>query len=401
MNAFSNPQMIAEKALLRLENNLVIAGLINREYDGQFNATGTKKGVSINIRVPAQYEGREGQEAQIEGITDPTVPLKIDTQYGVDLGYSSQQEALNLEDYDEQVLDPATSRIAHYVDSKIFEAAYLDVPNHVGTPGTNPNSIDTYIDAGTVLNDNAVPGPGLRRVVINPRMEGAVIKGEKNRFNKQSSVGGMLTTGHLGHEVGFDFYMAQGVKSHTIGNYAGTPVTNALTAQVGTSLVTDGWTGSTGLKRGDVFTIAGVVALNKETKDSTGQLRQFVVSADCNPSGGNMTISFLPEIVTAGAYRNCTNGAADNQTITLFGAANQRAAQGLAFHRDFMTMAMVDLYVPKGVDMAGRANSKKRNLSIRFVRFWDGRSDQIITRLDILFGLKVLRPEMAVRVSGA
>jgi hypothetical protein len=81
---------------------------------------------------------------------------------------------------------------------------------------------------------------------------------------------------------------------------------------------------------------------------------QFVVTADCNPSAGDMTITFEPEIVTAGAYQNVSNAAANNKAITVFGAASTSTAQGLAFHKDFMTLAMVDLYVPKGVDLAGR-----------------------------------------------
>jgi len=401
MNAFSNPSMIADKALMRLENNMVIGGLINRQYDDQFSRTGTKKGVTINIRKPAHYIGREGAEAQVEGITDPLVPLTIDIQYGVDLGYSSAQEALNLESYDEQVIQPAVSRIAHFWDSKIFEKAYRDVANHVGALGTDPNSIDTYIDAGTKLTNNAVPVGDLRRCVISPKQEGALIKGEKSRFNGREELTRMMRTGTMGHEVGFDFYAAQGVKRHTVGSYAGVPLTNAAVAQSGTSLITDGWTGTTGLKRGDIFTIADVFEVNIETKESTGDLRQFVVTADVNPAAGAMTIAFEPELVPNGPYQNVTNAAADGKSLTIFAAAAATGVQGLAFHRDFCTLAMVDLYVPKGVDLAGRSSSKKRNLSIRFVRFYDGRTDQLITRLDTLGGIKVLRPEMATRIGGS
>jgi len=393
--------MIAERALMRLENNLVIAGLINHQYNDQFSRTGTKKGRTIDIRIPPHYIGGEGQELTVESPSDPTVPLTIDTQLHVGLGYSSEQEALNLEDYDEQVIRPAVSRIAHKVDMKIYEAATTSVPNHVGTLGTDPNSIDTYIDAGVKLTNNAVPGrDDLWRMVISPSMEGSVIKGEKSRFNDRGTLSQMMKTGMMGHEVGFDFYAAQGVKRHTVGAYAGTPLTNAATAQSGTSLITDGWTGSTGLKKGDIFTIGDVYEVNIETKESTGELRQFVVTADVNPSGGNMTISFLPELVPAGAYQNVTNAAADGKAITVFGAASGTGSQGLGFHRDFATIVFVDLYIPKNADLAGRAQSKKRGFAIRFVRFWDGYKDQLVTRLDVLFGVKVLRPEMAVRVSG-
>jgi hypothetical protein len=401
-NAFSNPTLIAKESLRRLENNMVMAGLINRQYDPQFNGTGTKPGVTINIRKPARYIGREGQAAQVEGITDPLTSLTIDTQFGVDLGYSSQEEALNLESYSEQVIEPATARIAQYMDSALMQAGYREVANHVGTPGVTPNSIDTYIDAGVKLNDNAVPQGRLRRCVLNPTQEGSLIKGEKSRFSPATDISEMLRAGRMGHAVGFDFYMSQSVKSHTIGALGGTPLVNGA-SQTGASLITDGWTASaaTRLKRGDIFTIADVYAVNPETRESTGQLQQFVVTADGASDGsGNMTISIFPEITLAGAYQTVTVLPANNAALTIYGAASTATPQALAFHRDFMTLAMVDLYIPKGVDMAGRANSKKRNISIRFVRFWDGMNDRLVTRLDVLFGIKVLRPEMACRISG-
>jgi hypothetical protein len=197
MNAFANPNLIATRALRRLENNLVMGGLINREYDDQFNTNGVKPGVTINIRKPARYLGREGARLQKEGMSAPTVPLTIDTQFGVDMGYSSQQEALNLDSYDEQVIEPAVSRIAQYIDSKIMEKAYRDVYNHTGTPGTVPASLDVFIDAGVILNDNAVPETQ-RRAVINPRTEGSVVKAERLRFNPNKEASEMFRTGSMG-----------------------------------------------------------------------------------------------------------------------------------------------------------------------------------------------------------
>jgi hypothetical protein len=152
--------------------------------------------------------------------------LTIDTQFGVDLGYSSQQEALNLESYDEQVLEPATSRIAHYIDTKLFQAAYYGVANHVGTPGTDPNSIDTYIDAGVVLDDNAVP-TSQRRVVHDAVDAGRGHQGGEDAVQPQADQAKCSARARWAPSSGFDFYMAQGIKRHTIGAYAGTPLTNA------------------------------------------------------------------------------------------------------------------------------------------------------------------------------
>jgi hypothetical protein len=153
------------------------------------------------------------------------------------------------------------------------------------------------------------------------------------------------------------------------------------------------------LKRGDIFTLAGVNRMNPGSYEDTGQVQQFVITADVDSAAGAATISFQPEIIVSGPYQTVSAVPADDALLTVFGALSTATAQNLVFHKDFATLAMVDLYVPKGVDMAGKAASKKRNLSIRFIRFYDGIEDELITRLDVLFGVKVLRPEMAARVS--
>jgi len=394
MNAFANPNLIAKEALRRLENNLVMAGLINRQYDEQFNGSGAKPGVTINIRKPPRYMGRTGAKAQIEGMSQPLVPLTIDQQFGLDLGYSSQQEALNLDSYSEQVIEPATAQIAQMVDSYLMGLAYQDVFNHVGTPGTVPNSLDVFIDAGVKLNNNAVP-TSQRRAVVDALTEGGLVKGERVRFNPNKETSEMFRTGSFGAAAGFDFYMSQSVKKHQVGAYGGAPVINGA-GQLGKQLVISGLTGV--INKGDVFTIAGVNSVNPNTREDTGELQQFVATATTANNG--TSISFEPEIITAGPYQTVTNTPGNGQAITVFATASTKPAQSLAFHKDFMTLACVDLYVPKGVDLAGRAQSKKRNLSIRFIRYYDGKEDQLVTRLDILCGGKVLRPEMACRVSG-
>ena len=405
-NIFETPQLIANEALRRLENNLIFAKLINRQFDDSFGKTngGQPSGVTINVRKPARYIGRTGQEIQPEGVADRLVPITINTQFGVDLEYTSKEEALDLWNFGEQVLEPAVATIGNKIDFDGLQTAHLDVPNYVGTPAVVPTDLGTYIDAGVLLSNEGVPRGSMRNAVLSPQMEGTLINNLKTLFNAQDKITQQFNSAEMGRAVGLNFHMDQNVATHTIGALGGTPLVNGA-SQLGSSLITDGWTSAAAvrLKRGDIITIADVKAVNPMSRQSTGALRQFVVTADASSDGsGNMTIPIFPAITVSGAYQTVDSLPADGAAILTFGAVsstqNKQTPQGLAFHKDFITLAMVDLMIPRGVHMAKRATSAKLNLGIRVIQFYDGRFDKMITRLDVLYGWKVLRPEMAVRI---
>lgn len=178
-----------------------------------------------------------------------------------------------------------------------------------------------------------------------------------------------------------------------------------MPAEGAVTLVTDGWTAAAAprLKKGDVFTIANVNAVNPLTKQSTGLLRQFVVTADVSSDGsGNATIGIYPAIYSSasGALQNVSALPADNAAITVLGAANTVTPAQIVAHQDAFTLACVDMPLPKGMDMAARASSKQAGLSIRFVRGFDITNDRFISRLDIVYGFAALYPEWSCRVQG-
>lgn len=405
-NLFETPQLIANEALRRLENNLIFAKLVNRQFDDSFGKTngGQPSGVTINVRKPHRYVGRTGQQVQPEGVQDRLVPITINTQFGVDLEYTSKEEALDLWNFGEQVLEPAVATIANKIDYDGLQLAHLEVPNYVGTPAVVPTDLGTYIDAGVLLTNEAVPRGSMRNAVLSAQMEGTLVNNLKTLFNSPEKVSAQYNSAEMGRAVGLNFHMDQNVATHTIGALGGTPLVNGAN-QTGSSLITDGWTNAAAvrLKRGDIITIADVKSVNPMSRQSTGVLRQFVVTADASSdASGNMTIPIFPPITPSGAYQTVDSLPADDAAILTFGAVsthqNKQTVQGLAFHKDFITLAMVDLMIPRGVHMAKRASSQKLNIGIRVIQFYDGTYDKMITRLDVLYGWKVLRPEMAVRI---
>jgi hypothetical protein len=195
--------------------------------------------------------------------------------------------------------------------------------------------------------------------------------------------------------TGFDFIMDQSVNSLTAGARNTAYLLNGVPANGASTLIVD--TGANAMVAGDQFTIASRFEVNPDTKQSTGQLKVFTVAAAYVGGAGTITVS--QPIYSSGPYQNVSAALADNDAMTFIGTASTGYARNLAFHRDAVVLATADLELPKGVDMSYRANMD--GLSLRFVRQYDATTDNFLARFDILYGIKVVRPEWGVVVYGA
>lgn len=391
---------ITREALRVLENNLTFAKGCNRDYETKFGVDGAKVGDTVNVRKPPRYVGRTGANMVIEDATETSVPVQLNKQFGVDISFSSTDLALSIDDFSKRFLSPAVSRIANEIDYDGL-SLYKDVANSVGTPGTIPNAFLTYLQASQKLDEESTPMDDERSVVVNPAMQVTIVDALKALFNDSSELKKQYRRGRMGTAAGLDWAMDQNVNTHTVGALGGSPLVNGA-SQTGASLITDGWTGAvaTRLKRGDVFTIANVLAVNPVSGQSTGSLRQFVVTSDAASDGsGNMTISISPSIIATGAFKTVNALPADNAALTVVGAANTATPQGLCYHRDAFTLACADLPLPNGTDMASRVSDKQLGISIRLIRQYSIATDQFPCRMDVLYGWKTVRPERACRIA--
>lgn len=401
-NTLLTISMITRESLRVLENNLTFAKGVNRQFDDKFGVSGAKIGDTLNIRKPARYVGRSGRTLATEDITETSVALQLDTQYGVDISFTSKDLALSIDEFSDRYLKPAMATVANKIDRDGL-ALYKDIYNSVGTPGTTPTTLRTYLQAGAKLDFEACPRDSLRSVVIDPNAQVEIVDALKGLFQSSTEIKNQYESGNMGLAAGFKWSMDQNVQTHTIGLLGGTPLTNGVPASGATTLVTDGWTASVAnrLKKGDVFTIANVYAVNPQSRQSTGQLRQFTVTSDVSSDGsGNATIAISPAIVLTGPTQNVSALPADNAALTVFGAGSALATANLAYHRDAFVLACADLPLPGGVDMASRVSDKQLGLSARMVRAYDINSDVMATRLDVLYGWKTVYPEFACRIMG-
>lgn len=401
-NSLLTISMITKEALRILENNLTFAKGVNRQYDSYYAQSGAKIGDTLNIRKPARYVGRTGTALAVEDHTETSVPLALDTQFGVDVSFTSKEMTLSIDEFSDRILKPAMATVANKVDRDGL-ALYSSVFNAVGTPGTVPTSLKTYLQAGAKMDYEAAPRDGMRSLVIDPNAQVEIVDALKGLFQSSEQIKNQYEKGNMGLAGGFKWSMDQNIVSHVVGPLGGTPAMNGATLSGATQIVTDGWTAAAAarLKKGDVFTIANVYAVNPQNRQSTGQLRQFVVTADVSSDGsGNATIPISPAIISSGAFQTVNALPADNALLTVLGVANTISPTHLAYHRDAFVLGCADLMLPEGVDKAARISDPQLGLSVRMVRQYDINTDKFPCRLDILYGWKTLYPELACRIQG-
>ncbi len=408
-NSVLTTSIIAAEAIDVLNNNLVTAGLVYRAYEDEFDkkVNGYKPGSTITIRKPAQFTIRSGAVASSQDVTEGSTTLVVNNQRGVDFEFTSTELTLSIGELSERVIKPAMIRLANEVDSSIQDL-YKNVWNWVGTPGQTVNSYSDFTVGPQRLDEMAVPTDE-RCSTLAPADWWAMSSSLANLTAQSTTAETALRKARLGMLGNVDTYMTQNVKTHTVGLKGGTPLVNggsqnttyALSMTTNTqSLITDGWTNSVvAMEAGDVFTIAGVYAVNPVTKATLPYLQQFVNTTQATANGsGQVTLTISPAIIASGAYQNVSAAPADNAALTVLGTASTGYVQNMVFHKNAFALAMVPMEVPQGAVNVSRKSMN--GLNVRVVPFYDGTNDISKWRLDILYGVKAINPAYAVRLSG-
>jgi hypothetical protein len=396
-NTLLTSDLITNKALSALENELVFSKTVSRPIDDLVEKA---EGDDYRIRLPDRGTYRSGATFAADDITESSVTVTLG-QGGADCNFTTKELTLDIKEFDTRVLRPRIITIANEIDRQGL-ALYSGIANQVGTPGTSPNAASFMLDGGVVLDDNSVPRDGKRNAVLSPKHNASMVGGINGLFNPQAKISDQFTKGMMGKDtLGFDMYMSQNTPSHTVGVLGGTPLMNGATLTGATTLATDGWTAAAlaRVKVGDVFTIANVYAINPITAINTGRLQQFTATAiGSSDAGGAMTIAISPTITSTGKFANVSALPADNAALTFTGTASTAYSTSMLYHSDAFAFAMAELYLPSGVDMSSRKSYN--GFSIRMTRAYDVNNDKLPCRLDVLFGWATARKEWACRLIG-
>ena len=390
-----------------LKNSIRVLPNITNAWEDRFGEAGHKIGDSLQIRKPQRYIGTDGASYNPEGLQDTSTPLVIDQWSGVHLGFDSREKKLSLDDFSRRYIRPAVIALGNKLERGVCVAMANGIAQAVGTPGTVPNTVDTYIAAKQKLEEAGAPEDGEFCAVITPAAKASIVSAVKGLFNPGPQIGKSFKTGEITDEFyGFDgLYMDQNIVTHQVGPLGGSPQvhgagqTAAGGDNAGMNLITNGWTAAIGLRlnQGDRFTIAGVYAVNPQNRQSTGSLKIFVVAAPVSSDGsGNATIPIFPAI-TPGVdqYQNVDSAPVDTAAITVLGAPNTLTPQMLAFHKTAFGFVSVPMDVPDGVDMAYSEFDEETGIHLRFVRQYQAApTDLWASRLEVIWGVSPLYREM-------
>ena len=402
-NSILTIDMITRKSLEIFENNLVITRNVNRQYDDSFAVEGAKIGSTLRIRLPDRALVTDGAALQVQDDNEQYTTLTVSSQKHIGVNFTSAELTMQLDDFAERVLKPRISQLASSVDADVANS-YKSIYSSVGTPGTTPSTSLVLLQGQQKLNEYAaVMNP--RYATVNPAANAGLVEGMKGLFNPTDTVSRQFRNGMMGMGVlGFEeVNMSQSIKQHTTGTRSTSDtilVNGTITTEGQSTISIDGGTGSATVTVGDVFTVANVYAVNPQTRESTGSLQQFTVTAANTASGGAWTnIAVSPAMYTPNNALATINAfPQDGAAITFVGAASTQYAQNLVYHKDAITFATADLLLPQGVDMASR--QVHNGISLRVVRQYDINNDRLPCRIDVLYGFSAVRPQMAARIWG-
>jgi hypothetical protein len=413
---------ITNEALMVLENELTFTSEVDRNYDDQFAVVGAKIGATVNVRRPGRFIGTTGPALNVEDLNETSVPVTLSTQFHVDTQFTTQDLALSLDMFSDRILKPAVAAIANKIDFDGTTTAALNTANIVGTAGTPPTGLYTYLSAQAYLDSEGAPRDGRRSCIVEPFTSATIVDSLKGLFVPNDKIGMQYEKGLMGRDSGgMNWKLDQNIVSQTFGNFTSSTVTASVATTTATGFLTSGWasqstitltaanTGTINLNAGDTFQIAGVYAVNPQNRQAygTNKLRSFVVkSAVSVASGSSVSVTVSPAVISGGQFQNVSIPTTSATAAVTFFASQYNASgngvvspQNIVMHRNAFTMAMADLELPEGVHFAGRASDKEIGLSMRVVRQYTINNDSIPTRVDVLYGWAPLYPELACRVA--
>ncbi len=388
-NTLLTPKEITRKALVILHQKLNFIGNINRGYDSKFARDGAKIGASVDIRLPNQYTVTDGPNLVTQDTNEQVVTLTVNKQKHVGVAFSSVERTLSLDDYADRVLEPAMAQLAATIEADALTMA-LDIPYAVNNLGAEL-TLRKVLEARKVLQDNLAPN-GNRTALLNTLDNVSLIDALKGLTQDSTNIAKQYREGMMARTAGLEFYENTLLASQLTGTalQATTYTVNGAN-QTGASLAVA--SGSTTFKKGDVITIGGVNRVHPEVKADTGALQQFVVTADYAGGAGNLQI--YPAIVPSGARQNVTASPANSAAIAKVGGAGQVYKPSLVFHKDAFVFATADLILPPKKDAHREVYD---GISMRFVSDYNIQNDTLPARIDVLYGFKTVRPELAARI---
>lgn len=392
-NTLSVIDMVTRESLRIAHEKLTFLGTVDRSYDSSYANSGGKIGDTLRIRNPNQYVRRTGSRVMdVQDQEESTQAVTVATQDGVDMKFNSAELTLSIDELSRRYIEPAVSVLVAGIEGDVLSAVTKDVYNETGTHGTVVGAsadISAITKARAKLNQGLAPKDNNRNVQFDSVTMGTIVNGTQALFHDGGQIKEAFREGFIGRNAMATFYENEKTYAHTMGTDHTTVTINAAVAEAATTLTLAGGA----LTKGTVFTIADVKAVHPETKASYAHDQQFVVTVVNSATSYDIS----PAIRAEGAKQNVDHLPSSADVVTALGTASTAYQKNLMYHKDAFTFVTADL--PIMDDSIRCVRRMQDGLSIRCWQGSDIRNDELLLRLDILYGWKTLRPEWACRIT--
>lgn len=397
-NTLLTIDMITAEAVRLFKNSNLFIMNMDTQYDPAFAVDGAKIGSTLRIRLPNDYVVTEGPAMQLQSTTEQYTTLTVDTQYNVAVPFTTAERTMSIDNYSEIILSPMINNLAGKVAQNVMDGCEAGVCNFVSNVDGNGNIIsptsEQFLLANAIL-DNQSSDPMTRRVVDDPTTDARMTTTLQGLLNPATEISAQYRTGAMKAGLGYErWFRDQTVIKHTSGTYDSTaPSTVNGADQTGQAIDVSALGGT--LKQGDIVTFEGVNEVNRVTKRDQGTLRQFVILEDV--AQGGTQVSIYPALTPAVGgsdvqYQTVTASPANGADMLMVTKSGEVYRKNLAYVQKAVTLATADLVMPtKAVQEAARAEYD--GISMRILTDYLPATDQLATRIDVLFGKKYIRPE--------
>ena len=391
-NTLSVIDMVTRESLRIAHEKLAFIGTIDRSYDSSYAKSGGKIGDTLRVRNPNQYTRRTGSRVMnVQDQAETTQNITVATQDGVDMKFNSAELSLSIDELSRRYIEPAVSVLVSGIEGDVISAVTKDVYNYTGTTTeiVGATDLDAISQARAKLNRGLAPKDN-RCIQMDSVTMAAVVGGGRTLFHDGAQLKTAFNEGYLGRFGGTNFYENDRTYFHVSGSdHTTVTINDAAIASGDTSVTIAGGV----LTVGDTFTVADVYEVHPETKASYATLQQFVVVT----SDGANAITFSPAWISTGAKQNVNALPVTGAAVVVYAGDGVDYQSNLMYHKDAFTFVTADLPI---MDDAIRCVRRMQDgLSIRCWQGSDIRNDELLLRLDILYGYKTLRPAWACRVN--
>jgi P22 coat protein - gene protein 5 len=403
-NTYLTIDMITAEAVMLFKNSNLFIQNMDTQYDDQFAIDGAKIGDTLRIRLPSDFTVTDGPAMQLQDNTQQFTTLTVSSQKNVATPYYTAERTMSIDRYSELIMAPMVNNLCAKVAYVIMLGSEggvcnlvqnLDGAGNIATPTS-----DQFLAANAVLDDNGADDMD-RRIVNDPTTDARTTTSLQGLLNPTPEISAQFRSGKMKSGLGYArWFRDPTVIKHTTGSYNGAATVNLggqTTSTSGGPINTTAIVGT--LNIGDIITFANVNAVNRLTKQSLGTLRQFVVTAAV--ANGGTVVNVYPGLIPSSTgvaggpdqqYQTVDSSPINGAAMLLVTPASAVYRKSIAYTQKAVTMATADLVMPKrAVEEAARTNYD--GISMRVLTDYLPLTDQLATRVDVLFGFRYIRPE--------